>query len=345
MATDFTCIYCKQSVPTVEPSIAHIFPDAMGGTEFTKDTVCRGCNHLVNQRVEMPALDAVVPLQSLFNIRGRRNRIRRVRGTFKTKAGDQKTTVYLNERGELTDAVVIESTNAQGKKTLSIFGPREYVEGKLKEMGKDNEFKWEEAPVLDGGIVEVEFANSDTLAVLRRLAAKVALERFAQLRSAAFVTDFEYDHVREFVLTGADPTHVAGVVVDQALLGGIFGVFQPPHHAVYIVSHPEDRILGAFVVFYGLFYYWVILSGRYRALGPMDDLLLQDPQAREAENPRLRAKAGAVRFNWQQISARSIVDPVAADKAAGKHAVAKFRAAADAFYGPNREDMADDAPR
>lgn len=337
------CIYCKQSAPTVEPSIAHVFPDAMGGTEFTKDSVCRGCNHLVNQRVEMPALDAVVPLQSLFNIRGRRNKIRRVRGTFKARG--QETIVYVNERGELTDAVVIENTDPDGKKRLSIFGPREYVEQKLREMGKPNEFKWEEAPILDGGVVEVEFANSDTLAVLRRLAAKVALERFAQLRSAAFVTDREYDNVRDFILTGTDTTHCAGVIVDQALLEGIFGVFQPPHHAVYIVSHPEDRTLGAFIVFYGLFYYWVILSRRYRALGPMDDLLLQDPQAREAENPRLRAKAGAARFNWQQISAPSIVDPMAADKAAGKHAVAKFRAAADAFYGPNGEDIGDNAPR
>ncbi len=191
----------------------------MGGTEFTKDTVCRGCNRLVNQRVEMPALDAVVPLQSLFNIRGRRNKIRRVRGTF--KAGGQETTVYLNERGELTDAVVIENTDPDGKKRLSIFGPREYVEGKLKEMAKDDQFKWEEAPMLEGGMVEVEFASSGTLVVLRRLAAKAAFERFAQLRSAAFVTDREYDDVRHFILTGADTTHCAGVVVEQAMLTGI----------------------------------------------------------------------------------------------------------------------------
>jgi hypothetical protein len=329
----FVCIYCRQRAPAVAPSEAHIFPYVLGGSVATRDTVCRDCNQSVNKVVEMPALASVLALQSLFGIRGRRDQIRRVQGVLKTTGGEE-TTVWLNERGELTDAVVIERTDDAGKRQFSILGPSILVEAKMKEIAEANpDLRWEEKPLHEEPKVDVVFASSETLDLLRRLAAKVALERFAQLRSAEFVVTFEYDHVRTFILDGNDQDRCAGILADPQI-AVLLKPFNPPHHVVYVMAHPGTRILGAFVIFYGLFYFWVILSRRFRALGATDDLLIQDPQAREIQNPRLRAVPGEVLPNWHRITAPYIRDPVGTSRAAGRHAIQIFQAAADAFYGP-----------
>jgi hypothetical protein len=330
----FVCIYCKCSPPAAEPSIAHVFPAVLGGSEVSKDTVCRACNHDVNRRVEMPALQTVLAFQSLFGIRGSRNKIRRVRGT--AKLADVTATVYLNDHGHLTDAVVIPQVSPDGKKHYSIFGPGDLVEVEMKKIEASiPDVRWEERPVPEPAVVEVEFASSDSIELLRRLAAKVAFERFAQIRTAERAADSDFNAVRSFILDGTYVNHhCAGAVVDRGLLDGLFRKFEPPSHAVYVTAHPRDNILGAFVVFYGLFYFWVILSRHFLALGPIDDLLLEDPQARQAENPLLRGSLGSVRFQWGRIMAPYLSNPIEANKQAGKRAIAKLRTAADAFYGP-----------
>ena len=124
-----------------------------------------------------------------------------------------------------------------------------------------------------------------------------------------------------------------GVVSDKAITHGTFKSIWPPFHFVHIVAHPLDPFLGAFVCFYGLYYYWVILSTRYQALGQTDDLLLQNPQARTAEVPLLRASPGDVRFPWARLIETFSRDPVAAERVAARIALKKFQRAAVAFYG------------
>ncbi len=333
MGVDFTCIYCRNSAPTVVASTAHVFPDVIGGAEFTKTTVCRECNGAVNRLAEMPALAGVLALQSLFGIRGRRNKIRAVRGI--AKVGEQQAVVYLNERGELDQPIVFVNLGPDGKKRFSIFGPKDGVEAKMKEIAaSDPGLKWEDMPKPERAMVEVDFANSETLAMLRGLAAKVAFERLAQLRGADFVLGSDYDDVRAFILTRNDPNNCTGTLSDARVRSALFRNFPPPHHAVYTVAHPAESVLGAFVVFYGLFYYWVILSRRYCALDAWDDLLLQNPQAREATNPLLRGRLGDVHVDWDAVVAPYTKDPQGANKEAGRYAVDTFRRWSEAFYGP-----------
>ena len=169
-------------------------------------------------------------------------------------------------------------TDAQGKKTYYVCGPAELVEAELRTLRERYpDLKWEETAPGDDAQVFVEMDTQLSRPDLRRLAAKVAFERFAQLRSATFVADAEFDPVRKFILEGIENTPICGVLSDRRLLEGPFRVIPLPCHAVYIISHRFDRVLGGFVGFYGLFWYWVILSRSYGALGQTDELLVENP--------------------------------------------------------------------
>src|SRR5206468_11256720 len=101
----------------------------------------------------------------------------------------------------------------------------------------------------------------------------------------------EFDAVRDFILTGVEPQPCCGITADLRLLNGSLN-FPVPAHVVLIVFHEADRFLGGFVMFFGLFLYWVILSRRYRALASMDDLLIEWPHTRETQRPLLRSGLG-----------------------------------------------------
>ena len=168
---------------------------------------------------------------------------------------------------------------------------------------------------------------------MRRLAAKIAFERFAQLRGTASLDHSGFGTVREFALIGNERESCCGVLSDPRLLSGPLN-FPLPHHAVVIIEHPDDYILGAFVSFFALFYYWVVLSTRHRALAPMDDLLLEHPQARKVDNPLLRLGVGSVRVPWWELVTPYRQAPDAIGRAAKEHAKEKFQGAVDAVYGP-----------
>lgn len=113
--------------------------------------------------------------------------------------------MYLNERGVLPDVTVIPRTDPGGRRHFDLFGPSDRVKSKRKEIAEAHpDLHWEEKLVPDKGRVEVVFLAGDHLDLLRRLAAKVAFERFAQIRNAEFVTDTAYDDVRTYILTGSD---------------------------------------------------------------------------------------------------------------------------------------------
>lgn len=327
----FTCIYCLKSFPIVTPSEAHIFPDAMGGETSVSDTVCLGCNGWINREIEMPALPTFALFRSLLGIRGRRNDIVRVRATI--RFAGQEVEAFLNEVGQ-PDIIIHVGADAAGRKTYSLFGPADTVEAKRQEIAwKYPSLKWKEQDLLSTAPPEslIEFKVDLAGSGLRRLAAKIGFERFAQLRTATFVADKEFNRIRQFILTGNEQTSCCGVLSDRRLLEGSL-TFPVPNHAVVIVAHPYDSILGAFVSLYGIFYWWVLLSTEYTALGPTDDLLIEHPQNKTAYSPQLRAKTGGVRVPWHELVNLYRQNPKRAVRAATIHAVTKFQAAVDSFY-------------
>jgi hypothetical protein len=326
------CIYCKRLFPEARSSVAHIFPDALGGTLTSDDIVCSDCNGRVNQDVEMAALDQFRLFRSLLGIEGRRG-IPGVPGTV-TVEGHTIPTVLGPGLAPSTPLVHVEK-NDQGKKTYFAYGPDDVRDAFVAAVAKKRpDVNWKTSRYN----VEMEIiADGPALEdpILRRLAAKVAFERLAQLRGGSIAADPEFDNVRDFILNGVEALPCCGITADPLLLEKSFN-FPVPVHAVVIVFHEADPVLGGFVMFFGLYLFWVILSRRYRALGSVDDLLIEWPLVREAERPLLRSGLGKIRVPWPNYINEYRRDPLAAVRAANQASRAKFKAAIET---PNRRPV------
>lgn len=240
----------------------------------------------------------------------------------------------MDETGESKTAIVDVEKDKNGRKAYSVIGPAPRTEAKRQEISKKGpSIQWHERDL--GGIPPpesvVEFDANLARVSLRRLAAKVAFERWAQMRGSTVLSDHQYNTIRDFILTGDEHELRCGVLADFHLLNGILN-FPIGNHAVVIVGHPQNRLLGAFIAFYSLFYFWVLISKEYDALAAFDDLLLEDPQNKERWNPKFRSGTGNLFVKWTVIENAYRNDPHAIVRAAIKHAIKKFQAAADTFY-------------
>lgn len=134
----------------------------------------------------------------------------------------------------------------------------------------------------------------------------------------------DLDGVRDFISIGVEAEPCCGITADPLLLDGSFNL-PVPVHAVALVFHEADPILGGFVMFFGLYLFWVILSRRYRALGSQDDLLTEWPQVREARRHLLRSGLGTIRVPWANYIGAYTRDPMAAVRAANEASGVKSR--------------------
>jgi hypothetical protein len=239
----------------------------------------------------------------------------------------------LNERGEPDGVIVNKGIDSSGHNTYSVMGPASKVVAKNKEILRKNpSVQWQEMNLPPNETIEsqIEFDLTLTRDDMRRLATKVAFERLAQLRGSVFV-DNEFNTVREFILTGYEQELCCGVLPDSKLLRGPLN-FPLPHHNVTIVAHPSDNVLGAFVSFFSLFCYWIILSRRYCAIKPWDNLLLENPQTMVVYEPPLRSVID-VRVPWGALEELYRRDSFAVARSAMDYGVQKLQATANEFYG------------
>jgi hypothetical protein len=145
----------------------------------------------------------------------------------------------------------------------------------------------------------------------------------------------EFDHIRQFIRDGKETYLCCGLLSDLRLLDGSLNV-PIPNHGVVLIGHPSDQVLGAFVTFYGLFSYWVLLSKRYTALVPFDDLLLEHPQRETTENPVLRQNIGSLRVNWEELISAYAGNEMKAVKTVSAYVKRKMSSALYEFYGAKR---------
>jgi len=198
---------------------------------------------------------------------------------------------------------------------------------------KNPDIKWVEKNLDDAPWPEsvIEIVSDLTRKTLRRLAAKVAYERWGQLRNADLLNDRQYDDIRNFILTGSENEPICGLLYDPILLNGILN-FPIGYHGVVIIAHPKSRILGAFVTFFGLFYFWVILSANYQVLTPFDEVLIEDPQRQKKYEPTFRTKTGNLWVHWHRIADPYRTDPKAVNNYSIQYAMKKFQQSVDKFY-------------
>lgn len=298
----FSCIYCQRSEPNVSPSESHIFPDAMGGVSYTTDTICKDCNHKINKEFEQSEIAKFAFFQSMWRIKSRKGKIQGVPATVEFK--DKTFNISLDENGLPKTPLVFWGKDAMGKKFYNIIGLAHMVDQKRNEiMAKYPTMNWQDKDLrkIPRPELKVKIARDIGRKSLRRLAAKVAYERWAQLRGSLVLSDTQYDDIRDFILNGTESRVLCGNLSDPNLLSGMLN-FSVGHHAVGVVAHPNSRILGFFVTFYSLFYFWVILSTHYRALAAFDDILIEDPQSQIVYRPLLRLTTGDLLVNWSKIA-------------------------------------------
>jgi len=328
----FTCIYCLKSEPIVSSSEAHIFPDAMGGVISSNDTVCKKCNNKINRLFEQEEVDKFSFFQSIWGIKSRRGKIKGVRASVGYKG--KNFSVSLDEHGSPKTPLIIVNKNAQGKKFYDILGPAPLVQEKQNEIDSKNpKIEWKEKDLRNIPPPEsiIEIASNLKRKSLRRLAAKVAYERWGQLRNPVLLHDKQYERVREFILTGKETNPCCGIIIDRNIIEKMLN-FQVGHHGVFVFAHPKSRILGSFVSFYGLFYFWVILSTRFQALSAIDEPLIEDPQNQTVNEPLLRSNPGNLLINWDRITNPYLTNPDGTAYFAVKYARDRFNQAASKFY-------------
>lgn len=332
----FTCIYCLKNEPHVVPSEAHIFPDGMGGVSFVRDKVCKDCNHKINRSFEQKEVEKFSFFQSIWGIKGRRGKIRKVPAIINFEG--KRTKISLDERGIPKSPLVLIRKDDQGKKFYDLIGPSSLVEKKKKEIeSKNPQISWKEKDLTNTSLPNkvVEVARDISRNSLRRLVTKVAYDRWGQLRDASLLSDDQYNDVRNFILNGAESHILCGILNDHYLLNGLLN-FPVSHHAVVTIAHPQSRVLGSFVTFYGLFYFWVMLSTNYQALAAVDDVLIEDPQRQIFYEPILRKNTGNLLVHWEKIKDPYLSNPEKVINSSMEYAVNRFKKAKPELSGKMR---------
>jgi hypothetical protein len=325
MNPTFTCIYCQKSEPDVSPSEAHIFPDAMGGITHTLDTVCKACNQRTTKKFEQYEIREFASFQSIWKIKGRKGKVQGVSATVEFEGETFK--LSLDENGLPKTPIVKARKDAMGQKSYYIYGPPDIVDKKKKEiMVKNPSMRWNDVDLTNSPRPELKFPFALDIGrkSLRRLAAKVAYERWAQLRGSRTLSEAQYEDIRNFILTGAEPPTLCGNLCDSHLLNGMLN-FPIRHHAIVIIAHPYSRVLGSFVTFYGLFHFWVILSKSFQAVAAFDDILIEDIQGKKATVPLIRPNTGDLLVNWNKLAKPFLSNPEYAVNLSVKYAHDKFR--------------------
>jgi hypothetical protein len=331
----FLCLYCGQGMLAVQPSVAHIIPDVIGGITAPDDTTCIDCNGVTNHAFEQTVARRLEPFRNMWGIMSRRGAVPKVTATATIDGQDSR--IRVTDPSDPEVAVVHGVKSADGRKTYSVLGRDEAVEKKKRDIdAKTAGVVWREGMANVELTVDIE-STPDAPEFLR-LAAKIALERLADLRGPGFVRDGAIAGARTFVLTGNASRPIAGVVYDPAWMDREAALSFPiPVNAVVLVSQPIDRLLGAVVVLFGLYHYWVVLAEPYDGLAPWDDLLKEDPQTGRVEAPMFRSGTGSLRLPWARWREASATRPDEVRRAVMANVLRKLQAAADAFYGPDDE--------
>lgn len=296
------CLYCRRDRPAVQITESHVFPRNLGGTVVVPELVCHQCNSGIGQELEWPARRTFAPFLSWWGIRGGSRQPPPVPVTL--KFGDLQTHAVVNGRGEAVEVRPIGVVDGTGRRRLIKIGPAAEVEGFLTRIQKRRPgWKWTELDLatLPPPVIEGTLPTDGLVAPrMRRLAAKIALEALARHRRAAAL-DREYDETRRFIREGAEPARpVAGLLWHEQIMMKYLQV-PLPMHMVALVKHPRDRIFGGFVAFFGLYYYWVILSQNHAALAPDDRVLLVHPQYGTIFEPRLRTTLLPPVVPWKEV--------------------------------------------
>lgn len=280
---DFVCIYCKKTVPEVEPALSHVIPDFLGGALELKNAVCKTCNNKINREVEEPIKKPFAYLRSGLNLQSRTRRDIKIPAKVKILGVDLEISL-----GSEVQIPPFEYQKPNGEKGLVIVGEKNYVEEEKRKIDSNQKkrWKWED---LEGTPKPEIFIEVLPLNVLigkegQRLAAKIAFERFCQMRSASSVLDNCYDQIREFIVTGNAQGIFSNLFFDDKVMNRNFDFLFPWHGIVFM---QRGYKLVSIVTLFGLFYFLVVLTTRARINANWEECILIHPQTKQKIVPVL----------------------------------------------------------
>jgi len=280
----FICIYCKKTLPEIKPSKSHVIPDFLGGVLELNNAVCIECNNRVNREIEKLMIKPFAYLRSGLDLRGRRRRDIKVSAEVKILGVKIKT--------KLSSGIQIppfEYQKPNGEKGLVIVGEKDYVEKEKRKIESNTRKKWNWEEI--EGVPEFEvLIKVLPLEVLRdnegrKLAAKIAFERFCQMRSSTVLVDSCYDGIREFILTGNAGSIFSNLFFDDKVMNRNFNI-PFPWHGIFFMQRRYKLI--SIVTLFGLFYFLTILTNRMPIFANWEECILIHPQTKQKIEPILR---------------------------------------------------------
>lgn len=301
----FTCIYCKNHFTTGKASESHIIPASMGGPITLLDAVCGQCNLQVAKQVEDPFKDSWAWLLWWLDVKGRRGKPPPFKGTMNILGRETKFTIRSRKRAP--EIPPIFDKGSDGKERVQFIGPPDYVSKKQSEYSKKHpKTVWadqETASLKKSDMLFPIDIDSLDAPSTRRLAAKVAFEFWGLKRAPNTLLQPEYDAVREFVRWGTEGAQpLSGLIADEILISKNLNI-SFPNHAISVVAHSGETKLGAIVVLFGLFYYWVVLNPRYPLRASMSELTVMNPVGKTAKDAVLVGSARVPRIPWERLLA------------------------------------------
>ena len=276
----FKCIYCKKSSPDVTPSISHIIPDGFGIGPTLNNAVCANCNHQINQEIENPIIQSLALLRNMLGIEGRHGKPR-----FKAQAKflDAILDVHLRTPEELDKSLFFFKLgkDSSGKNRIAIIGDKNKIleTQKAYEQRHPNTIWIDTPPNTPTGIdfkIEMDF---DIFATQKahRLASKIAFEYYCLKRSPEIVTGYEFDEIRNYILSDESASDLCRIVINPTVLVK-FQSIPFSIHAVYLDQNLNSPKIIVLVGVFGLIYYRVILKRLGSGLGTDRRLYLINPQ-------------------------------------------------------------------
>jgi hypothetical protein len=274
-----SCIYCKNSFDSVAPSKSDIIPDFLGDGLILENAVCKTCNNQINSDVEMPLRDHFQFLRLGLDLPGRR---RKSPGLSVDVEIESLSIKIRGNYDKIKDRGIppLKLTGEDGKKYYVVIGTSSYIEeikGKLA-LKKPN-IIWQEANEkgyvkLTGSALPTKVMSGE---LAKRLAAKIAFERFCQKKSSLVALDRIYDDIRNYVRSGTSSKVLSTLIYNQEIMLTNMN-FPFPYHCIVLTNDlKRDRIVGV-VSLFGLYYYLVLIAKYLLIQSPWDNCVTVDPQ-------------------------------------------------------------------
>lgn len=303
------CIYCGRDEAA---SISHIIPESLGNNTTLNQGVCLECNVGINRDVEEPIIRSLAVLRSFFQLEGKRGDHTRLR--IEARYGTGKHIFSACSASEMLSRAFVfqDFTDPNGvarkiafvsfnRVTIEAHRDRyasRHVDTPLNEIPNENLQGLEFWVDFDFGV----FSDPRCL----RMIAKIAFEWWCRERSPEFVSTDEYNDIRNYVRHGAEPDYPIVSVIDNAAVDGYLGAIPFGVHLLYRHSDRGLRSLVMAISPFGLVYYKVVLTRRYRPLAANTTLTCVNPQTGDAYAPRLENPRGRILRLTEAVPADSI---------------------------------------